>query len=214
MLIYKKKSSKKKVWSVCIYRPNVVVRVAISLPQEIGHLPKDAHFLRRRRHRRRRRRARRGRGHRERLSYRRPRRRRPRTRRRAPQWRATAMSSSPSLSLSNSAPPFALCCSKDTEFLQEKKDSELVPFSCRKRENKNSEITESKRFLFFFFFSRGFGFGRRTMAASERVSWEILACTGRGKTAEETGVRESMRRSQNRMKCKNNGRREMRERSR
>lgn len=78
------------------------------------------------------------------------RRRRPRTRRRAPQWRATAMSSSPSLSLSNSAPPLALCCSKDTEFLQEKKDSELVPFSCRKRENKNSEITESKRFLFFF----------------------------------------------------------------
>lgn len=149
-----------------------------------------------------------------RLSYRRPRRRRPRTRRRAPQWRATAMSSSPSLSLSNSAPPLALCCSKDTEFLQEKKDSELVPFSCRKRENKNSEITESKRFLFFFFFSRGFGFGRRTRAASERVSWEILACTGRGKTAEETGVRESMRRSQNRMKCKNNGRREMRERSR
>lgn len=56
MLIYKKKSSKKKVWSVCIYRPNVVVRVAISLPQEIGHLPKDAHFLRRRRHHRRRRR--------------------------------------------------------------------------------------------------------------------------------------------------------------
>lgn len=67
MLIYKKKSSKKKVWSVCIYRPNVVVRVAISLPQEIGHLPKDAHFLRRRRHHRRRRRgaAAGGRGHRE-----------------------------------------------------------------------------------------------------------------------------------------------------
>lgn len=103
---------------------------------------------------------------------------------------------------------------KTQNFCKKKKIQSLSPFLAARERTRIQKSRNQNAFFFFFFFSRGFGFGRRTRAASERVSWEILACTGRGKTAEETGVRESMRRSQNRMKCKNNGRREMRERSR